>query len=78
MPLGLRGISATSTAAFGSLKPASLPLHQASSSAASSVAPFFATTTASGTSPHLGDGRPITAASATAGWPSSMFSTSAG
>jgi hypothetical protein len=78
LPLGLRGISATKTAAFGSLKPASLPLHQSSSSASATLAPYFATTTASGTSPQVGDGRPITAASASAGCASSMFSISAG
>ena len=65
-------------ATFGSLKLASLPLHQASSSASARRMPGFSTTTASATSPQRGDGSPMTAASASAGWPSSMFSTSAG
>ncbi len=38
--------------------------------------PSFGTTIKSGRSLHFGCGRPITAASATSGWPMAAFSTS--
>ena len=40
------------------------------------VAPGFGTTISSGRSSHFGWAMPITAASATSGWPTAMFSRS--
>ena len=42
----------------------------------SAVSPFFSTTTSSGRSSHFGCVTPITAASATLGWPTARFSRS--
>src|SRR5690242_6853148 len=48
------------------------------SSASDTSCPGARTTTAHGDSPHSSEGTPTTATSATAGWPVSMLSTSAG
>ena len=74
LPAALFGISVTNSNASGSHHFAKLGARNARSSSAVAVCPGFSTTTASGRSCQRACGTAMTAASATAGWPMSAFS----
>src|SRR3954470_14934094 len=76
LPTEVLGTSSMNTTSSGSHHLATFGASQSTSSSFVSVSPGFSTTQASGRSDHLGWLTPITAASATFGWPMIAFSRS--
>src|SRR5439155_445734 len=70
------GISGRKTTSSGSCHFATLASRNPITASGASSQPGFATMTSKGRSSHFGCGRPITAASATSGWPIAAFSSS--
>ena len=74
LPTAVFGISSTNSNRSGSHHFAKLGARKSRSSSSVADWPSRSTTTASGRSAHFSSGTAITAASATAGWPMSAFS----
>ena len=76
--MAVRGKPLVKCTDLGILYRARRPSRKSRMSASEAFSPPRSTTTARPTSPHRPSGTPITPQSATAGWLSSAFSTSAG